>query len=39
MMQRTNGTSAIVVLCVILGLSADNLDRTISVYRQVNGVI
>ena len=41
MLQRTNHTPTTVVLCVISGLGADNdnLERTVSVYRQVKGGI
>jgi len=39
MLQRANYTPTTVVLGAILGLGADNLERTVSVYRQVKGVI
>jgi hypothetical protein len=39
MLQRTNHTPTTVVLGAILRFGADNLERTVSVYRQVKGEI
>ena len=39
MLQRANHTPTTVVLGAILRLGADNLERTVLVYRQVKGVI